>query len=61
LAGLVVSLGLFTVIHGATGLPMDLRLEDATGILGLTVVMCVASGCLAARKLASADPAQLFR
>jgi putative ABC transport system permease protein len=61
LAGLVVSLGLFTVIHGATGLPMDLRLEDAAGILGLTVVMCVASGCLAARKLASADPAQLFR
>ncbi len=60
-AGLVVSVGLFAVVHGATGLPMDLRPDDAAGILGLTVVMCVASGCLAARKLASADPAQLFR
>ncbi len=45
----------------ATGLPMDLRPHDAAGILGLTVLMCVASGCLAARRLASADPAQLFR
>ena len=61
-AGLVVSLRLFAVVHGATGLPMDLRLPDeAAGILGLTVLMCVASGCLAARRLASADPAQLFR
>ena len=38
---------------------MDLRPDDAAGILGLTVLMCVASGCLAA-ELASADPAQLF-
>ena len=60
-AGLVVSLLLFGVVHRATGLPMDLRLADAAGILGLTVLMCVASGCLAARRLASADPAQLFR
>ncbi len=60
-AGLVVSLLLFGVVHRATGLPMDLRLPEAAGILGLTVLMCVASGCLAARRLASADPAQLFR
>jgi putative ABC transport system permease protein len=59
-AGLVVSLLLFEVVHRATGLPMDLRLDEAAGILGLTVVMCVASGCLAARRLTSADPAQLF-
>jgi putative ABC transport system permease protein len=59
-AGLVVSLLLFGVVNRATGLPMDLRLPEAAGILGLTVLMCVASGCLAARRLASADPAQLF-
>ncbi len=59
-SGLAVSLALFAVVHAATGLPMDLRPDDAAGILGLTVLMCVASGCLAARKLASADPAQLF-
>jgi putative ABC transport system permease protein len=60
-AGLGVSLLLFGVVNRATGLPMDLRLPEAVGILGLTVLMCVASGCLAARRLASADPAQLFR
>jgi putative ABC transport system permease protein len=59
-AGLAVSLLLFGVVNRATGLPMDLRLTEALGILGLTVLMCVASGCLAARRLTSADPAQLF-
>jgi putative ABC transport system permease protein len=59
-AGLVVSLLLFGIVNRATGLPMDLRLPDAAGILGLTLLMCVASGCLAARRLTSADPAQLF-
>lgn len=60
-AGLGVSLILFNIVNRATGLPMDLRLPAAAGILGLTILMCVSSGCLAARKLASADPAQLFR
>jgi putative ABC transport system permease protein len=60
-AGLAVSLGLFAVVHQATGLPMDLRPADAAGILALTVLMCVVSGGLAARRLSSADPAQLFR
>jgi putative ABC transport system permease protein len=60
LAGMAVSLLLFTVVHQSTGLPMDLQAGDAAVILGLTVVMCVSSGCLAARRLTSADPAQLF-
>jgi putative ABC transport system permease protein len=60
LAGLGVALLLFGVVHGATGLPMDLRAQDAATILGLTLVMCVSSGCLAARRLSSADPAELF-
>ncbi len=60
LVGLGVSLVLFGIVHGATGLPMDLRLQDAAAILGLTVFMCISSGCLAARRLTSADPAQLF-
>ncbi len=61
LAGLGVALLLFGVVHAATGLPMDLRLQDAATIFGLALVMCVSSGCLAARRLASADPAELFR
>ncbi|HZW32174.1 MAG TPA: FtsX-like permease family protein [Isosphaeraceae bacterium] len=61
LCGLAVSLGLFGIVHRATGLPMDLQFDDAAAILGLTLVMCVSSGCLAARRLTLADPAQLFR
>ncbi len=60
LVGLGVSLLLFGIVHGATGLPMDLRAGDAAAILGLTLSMCISSGCLAARRLTSADPAQLF-
>jgi putative ABC transport system permease protein len=60
LAGLGVALFLFGVVHGSTGLPMDLRIQDAATIFGLTLLMCVSSGCLAARRLASADPAELF-
>ena len=60
-AGLGMNLLLFGVVKRATGLPMDLRPPEAAAILGLTVLMCVASGCLAARRLASADPARLFR
>jgi putative ABC transport system permease protein len=60
-AGLGVSVGLFGVVQRAAGLPMNLHAADAAVILGFTLVMCVSSGCLAARRLASADPAQLFR
>ncbi len=59
--GLIVSLGLFRLVHNSTGLPMDLSPAEALGILGLTVLMCVVSGTFAARRLASADPAQLFQ
>jgi putative ABC transport system permease protein len=57
----VVSLLAFQAVHEATGLPMDLRPEMAAIVLGLTVLMCVLSGCFAARRLVSADPAQLFQ
>lgn len=59
-AGFGVSLALFRWVHAATGLPMDLSRNDPTAILILSVVMCVASGAYAARKLLSVDPAQLF-
>jgi putative ABC transport system permease protein len=59
-AGLGCSMLLFAIVHGATGLPMELEPNSALFILGLTVLLCVVSGCLAARRLALADPAQLF-
>jgi putative ABC transport system permease protein len=60
LAGLLVSVGLFAWVREATGLPMDLARNDPLAILALTVLMCVASGAYAARKLLSVDPASLF-
>jgi putative ABC transport system permease protein len=59
-AGLAVSLLAFRLVHAATGLPMLFRPTTAAIVLLLTVLMCVLSGALAARRLVAADPAQLF-
>jgi putative ABC transport system permease protein len=59
-AGVAVSLLAFRAVHGATGLPMEFRPQMAALVLLLTVLMCVLSGCLAARRLLSSDPAQLY-
>jgi putative ABC transport system permease protein len=58
--GLAVSLGLFAWLQRITGLTMRLRPLDALLVLGLTLAMCVTSGLLAARKLRTVDPAELF-
>jgi putative ABC transport system permease protein len=58
--GLAVSVALFHWVHRATGLPLDLGRNNPFIILALSVAMCVASGAYAARRLISADPAQLF-
>lgn len=60
LAGLCVSLVLFDWVHRSTGLPLDLTRNNPIAILALSVAMCVGSGAYAARRLISADPAQLF-
>jgi putative ABC transport system permease protein len=60
-AGLVVSLFAFDVVHRTTGLPMNFRPVTAALVLALTLLMCVLSACLAARRLLSADPAQLYQ
>lgn len=59
-AGTGVSWLLFRAVHRATGLPMDLAHNNPYVIFALTVVMCLGSGAYAARRLTSADPAQLF-
>ena len=59
-AGLGVSLVLFNWVHRSTGLPLDLPRNNPFIILALAVAMCVGSGAYAARRLISADPAQLF-
>jgi putative ABC transport system permease protein len=59
-AGLAVSLGLFGWLQGMTGLNMTLKPAGVVLILGLTVVMCVLAGSLAARRLLAVDPAELY-
>lgn len=59
-AGLAVSHFLFQWVNRMTGLPMDVPRNDPLVILVLTVLMCLGSGAYAARRLVSADPAQLF-
>ncbi|MCA1684450.1 MAG: ABC transporter permease DevC [Planctomycetia bacterium] len=59
-AGLGVSLILFRALRGLTGMDVGLYPGDLAVVLVLTVSMCVASGALAARRLTTVDPADLF-
>jgi putative ABC transport system permease protein len=60
LPGLLVSAFLYHLTRQATFLPMNL-LDAKLGIVfGLTLLMCLASGALALRKLKAADPAEMF-
>ena len=59
-AGVAASAQLFRWIQGVTGLNMTLKPLGAAAILGLTLVMCVLAGGLAARRLLTVDPAELY-
>jgi putative ABC transport system permease protein len=58
--GLCITWILFQLITLWTGLTMSLGFSNIGLTLALTIVMCVASGLLAVRKLLAADPASLF-
>ncbi len=58
--GLLISLGLYQAIAAATGLPMEMNAERAIGVFLGTLAMCALSGAVATRRLAAADPADLF-
>ena len=58
--GVLLAWGLFTATESATRLPVELSLTRALAVLALTSIMCVAGGAFAARKLKSANPADLF-
>jgi putative ABC transport system permease protein len=58
--GLLVSYVLYEVLARSTGLLMILNVSRAAWVLLLTLAMCVVSGLLAMRKVAAADPADLF-
>jgi putative ABC transport system permease protein len=58
--GWLVSWALYDVLASASGLVMRLTLERIALVWVLTLLMCLASGLLALRRLWRADPASLF-
>ena len=58
--GTLVSFALYEALARSTGLLMILNVPRAASVLLLTLAMCIASGCLAMRKVLAADPAALF-
>jgi putative ABC transport system permease protein len=58
--GLAIALVLYALMAGATELPISMTWTRTAFVFFLTVAMCSISGTLAARKLKSADPAELF-
>ena len=60
LPGFFAALGLYALAGAATGLPIAMTWTRPLLVLGMTVAMCAASGAIATRRLAQADPAELF-
>jgi putative ABC transport system permease protein len=58
--GLIVSIGLYTVVGGATHLPIAMTIVRATQVLAGTLIMCILSGAVATGKVQAADPADMF-
>ena len=58
--GFLVSLGLYAMVAGVTGLPLAMTGSRVVFVLAGTLVMCALSGAIATRKLARANPADLF-
>lgn len=58
--GIAISMLLYAAVSAATGLPLAMTVDRAVLVLVGTIVACVLSGAIATRRLARADPADLF-
>ncbi len=58
--GFVVSLALYAAVSAATGLPLAMTAARPPLVLAGTLLMCTISGTIATRRLARANPADLF-
>lgn len=58
--GLLITLGLYAAAAAATGLPIAMTGARPLLVLGGTILMCTISGAIATRRLAAAEPAELF-
>jgi putative ABC transport system permease protein len=53
-------LGLYALVRSGTNLPVYMNTDRAMVVLVMILVMCLASSALAMRRLADADPAEIF-
>ncbi len=60
LPGIIISTGLYSILSNATNLPIEMDASRALMVLAGTLFSCVISGAIATRRLATADPADLF-
>jgi len=58
--GIIISTGLYSVLSNATNLPIEMDADRALMVLAGTLISCMISGAIATRRLATADPADLF-
>ncbi|RLJ41471.1 putative ABC transport system permease protein [Litoreibacter meonggei] len=58
--GLIVSIGLYAGLRAVTGLPVEMDASRAILVFLGTLTACTISGAIATRRLAAADPADLF-
>jgi putative ABC transport system permease protein len=58
--GLLVSIALYAAVSAATGLPLTMTIARPPLVLAGTLLMCTISGTIATRRLARANPADLF-
>ncbi|MEO1140111.1 MAG: FtsX-like permease family protein, partial [Pseudomonadota bacterium] len=58
--GLLFSTGIYAGLSVATGLPVEMGMDRALAVFLGTLLACVISGAIATRRLAGADPADLF-
>jgi putative ABC transport system permease protein len=58
--GFIVSIGLYAALVAATGLPVEMDTGRALLVFFGTLAACTISGAIATRRLAHADPADLF-
>ena len=58
--GIALSLGLYKAAAAGTGLPIAMTTSRSVFVLLGTILMCTVSGSIATRRLAGADPSDLF-
>jgi putative ABC transport system permease protein len=58
--GVIVATLLYGLVSNVTGLPLNMTLLRAVSVMIGTIAMCTFSGMVATRKLARANPADLF-